>query len=163
VKKPKFFSDIKAVPMEKEREKQIDNLIGVFTDPIICYRGGGGAYIPEHLKSEVTIQRLLSVKKYADKKLELTDEEFLDDIDTATDIETMIYLMTVSLSEPLNHKWTEIYLYLTKNYIMSKKKEIPNFLKEVKELSPYLLRDLNDLKRWIKRKQVRHRKKIKRA
>lgn len=87
MKKPKLFSDIKAVPTKKEREKQIDNLIGVFTDPIICYRGGGGAYIPEHLKS----------------------------------------------------------------------------VKKVRELSPYLLRELNDLKRWIKRKQVRHRKKIKRA
>ena len=156
--KPKLFSDIKSVPTKKVINEHIENLLGVFTDPIVCYRGGGGAYIPEHLKSEVTIQRLLSVKKYADKKLELTDEEFLYDIDMATDIEAIIYLMTASLSVPINHEWTEIYLYLNKNYFMSKKNEIPDVLNEVRELSPYLLRELNDLKRWIKRKQLRHRK-----
>jgi hypothetical protein len=78
----------------------------------------------------------------------------------ATDVEAMIYTMTASLAFPLNHHWTQIYVYLTKKYLLVWKKkkpeELPDFLRNEIKLDDYERGLLKDLKRWIRKRQAGH-------
>lgn len=82
-------------------EKVISDIVGVFTDPIIVFPGGWGDTLPEWIKSSITLERLMENMKA------LKGEEM-----TGTDAEACAYLYTASLTQPMGHNWTDIYLYV---------------------------------------------------
>ena len=84
---------------EKQLDKGISEIVGVFTDPILVFPGGWGDSLPEWLKTAITLERLEMNMKA------LKGEEM-----TGTDAEACAYLMTVSLTQPMDSDWTEIYL-----------------------------------------------------
>ena len=123
-------------------EKGISEIVGVFTDPIIVFPGGWGDTLPEWLKGTITLERLEMNMRA------LKGEEM-----TGTDAEACAYLYTVSLTQPMDHDWTQIYLFIaTKVYEKWRTKEsgvtMPDDIR-VESLRDDQVADLNRLKEWI--------------
>ena len=127
-------------------EKGISEVVGVFTDPIIAFPGGWEDTIPDWLKNAITLERLAMNMKA------LKGEEM-----TGTDAEACAYLFTAALTNPMDHDWTQIYLYIaTQTYRRWGKNEMPADI-AVESLNDEQKRDLNRLKEWLykKRTQIR--------
>ncbi len=87
-------------------EKGISDLVGCLTDPVIVFPGGWGDTLPEWLKTAITLERL-EVNMGALKGEEMT----------GTDAEACAHLYTAALTQPMDHDWGQIYLYIaTKIY-----------------------------------------------
>ena len=134
----------------KTMEKGISEIVGVFTDPIIVFPGGWGDTLPEWLKSNITLERLVENMKA------IKGEEM-----TGTDAEACAYLYTACLTAPMDSDWTQIYLYIaTKAYEKWRTKESGVTMPEdirVETLSDDQMRDLNRLKAWIYQQRIKVR------
>jgi len=123
-------------------EKGISEIVGALTDPIIVFPGGWGDSLPEWLKSTITLERLVMNMRVL-KGLEMT----------GTDAEACAYLYTASLTQPMGHDWTQIYLYIAgKVYEQWRTKEsgvtMPDDIR-VESITDDQMRDLNRLKAWL--------------
>jgi len=126
----------------KNVEKGISEIVGALTDPIIVFPGGWGDSLPEWLKSTITLERLVMNMRA------LKGEEM-----TSTDAEACAYLYTASLTQPMGHDWTQIYLYIAgKVYEKWRTKEsgvtMPDDIR-VESIDDGQMRDLNRLKAWL--------------
>ena len=131
----------------KTVEKGISDLVGCLRDPIIVFPGGWGDTLPEWLKTAITLERLGRNMKA------LKGEEM-----TGTDAECCAYLYTASLTQPMDHDWTQIYLYIAgKSYAKWRTKDsgvtMPDDIR-VDSISDYQMADLNRLKEWLYRKRT---------
>jgi hypothetical protein len=127
-------------------EKGISEIVGVFTDPILVFPGGWGDTLPEWLKNAVTLERLEMNMRA------LKGEEM-----TGTDAEACAYLYTAGLTAPMDHNWSQIYLYIAgKTYARHKGNQVPDDI-QVESLNDYQLRELNRLKSWLYRKRTQVR------
>ncbi|MBA7640857.1 hypothetical protein ES703_48528 [subsurface metagenome] len=131
----------------KELEKGISEIVGALTDPIIVFPGGWGDSLPEWLKSTITLERLAMNMKV------LKGEEM-----TGTDAEACAYLNTASLTQPMDHDWSQIYLYIAgKVYEKWRTKDsgvkMPEDIR-VEALNDEQMRDLNRLKAWLYQKRT---------
>ena len=73
---------------------------------------------------------------------------------TGTDAEACAYLNTASLTQPMDHDWTQIYLYIAgKTYTRWKKTEMPEDIR-VDSLRDDEMGDLNRLKEWLYHKRT---------
>jgi len=127
----------------KTVERGISNIVGALTDPIIVFPGGWGDTLPDWLKSATTLERLVMDMRA------LKGEEM-----TGTDAEACAYLYTAGLTAPMDHDWTQIYLYIAgKTYTRWKKAEIPQDI-VVESLTDGQMRDLNQLKEWLYQKRT---------
>jgi len=133
-------------------EKGISEIVGCLSDPIIVFPGGWGDTLPEWLKTSITLERLAMNMKA------LKGEEM-----TGTDAEACAYLNTASLTQPMDHDWTQIYLYIAgKTYTQWKKAEMPEDIR-VESLNDDQVRDLNRLKAWLYQKRTTVREDRERA
>ena len=132
---------------EKELEKGISDIVGALVDPIIVFPGGWGYDLPDWLKNTITLERL------AMNMRALKGEEM-----TGADAEVCAYLYTASLAQPLDHDWTQIYLYVGRMvYEKWRTKESGvTFPKDIRveSLTDDQMRDLNHLKAWIYKKRI---------
>jgi len=129
--------------LNKTVEKGISNIVGALTDPIIVFPGGWGDSLPEWLKTAITLERL------AMNMRALKGEEM-----TSTDAEACAYLYTASLTQPMDHDWGQIYLYIaTKTYSRWAKSEMPRDI-VVDSISDYQMSELNRLKAWLYHKRT---------
>ena len=132
--------------MNKTVEKGITDIVGCLTDPIIVFPGGWGDTLPEWLKNAITPERLMWDIKA------LKGEE-----PTGTDAEACAYLMTLSLTQPMDSDWTQIYLYIAgQTYKRWNKGQIPADI-AVASLSDYQVRELNRLKAWLYSQRIKAR------
>jgi len=133
-------------------EKGISDIVGVFCDPIIVFPGGWGDTLPEWLKNAITLERLgMNMRA-------LKGEEM-----TGTDAEACAYLYTASLTQPMDHDWGQIYLYIaTKTYRRWGKDEMPGDI-AVALLRDDQVSDLNRLKAWLYKKRTEVREDRERA
>ncbi len=123
---------------EKQIETGIFEIVGVFTDPIIVMPGGWGDTLPEWLKAAITLERLIENIKV------IKGEEM-----TGTDAEACAYLMTVSLTQPMDSNWIQIYLYIaTQTYRRHNKHEMHANV-AVNTLNDYQRGELNRFKTWL--------------
>ena len=78
---------------------------------------------------------------------------------TASDLEAMAYLNTLSSAVPLSEQWARIYFYVSRKYLLSKGqknfKGSMEFLDECKTLGPDDMRELNHLKDSIFKAQMK--------
>jgi hypothetical protein len=133
-------------------DQHIDDLVGVFADPIIVWPSPWQDTMPEWIKPAVTVERLL-MNMTALKGGEMT----------ATDAEVLAYMYPLSLEHPLDSDWTHIYLYVSARVIARHKKvEIPEDIK-VEVLNEYQVSLLRDLKRWLYEQRLKVRRERKRA
>jgi hypothetical protein len=133
-------------------EQGISDLVGCLTDPIIVFPGGWGDTLPEWLKTAVTLERLeMNIRAIRGEEI------------AGTDAEACAYLMTVSLAQPIDSDWTQIYLYIaTKTCRRWGKSEMPGDI-AVDSISDYQLAELNRLKEWLYRKRTQARLERERA
>ncbi len=129
---------------ERKVDGWIDDIVGALFDPIIVMPGGWGDDLPDWLRTRVTLERLAENIVATRENREIT----------ATDAEAACYLFTASLTAPIGGNWTQIYLYVTGGEMKDK---MPEDLK-VEALTESQWRDLKELKNWIYRQRVRHRK-----
>ena len=74
-----------------------------------------------------------------------------------TDAEAWAYLMTVSLTQPMDSDWTQIYLYIAgQSYKRWNKGEMPADI-AVDSISDYQMGELKRLKAWIYRQRIKVR------
>lgn len=131
---------------EKQIEKGISEIVGVFTDPILVFPGGWGDTLPEWLKNAITLERLAMNMKA------LKGEEM-----TGTDAEACAYLYTAALTQPMDHDWGQIYLYIaTQVYRRWGKNEMPADI-AMDSLNDEQMRELRRLKEWLYRKRTQMR------
>ena len=127
-------------------EKGISDIVGALTDPILVFPGGWGDTLPDWLKGAITLERLIMNMK------SLKGEEM-----TGTDAEACAYLMTVSLTQPIDSDWTKIYLYVAgKVCRQHKQAELPQDI-VVDKLDDDQMRELNRLKEWLYRQRAKIR------
>jgi len=124
--------------LNKTLEKGISDVVGCLTDPIIVFPGGWGDTLPEWLKDAITLERLMwDIKALKGKE------------PTGTDAEACAYLMTLSLTQPMDSDWTQIYLYIAgQSYKRWNKCEMPADI-AVDSISDYQIGELNRLKSWL--------------
>jgi len=127
-------------------EEGISEIVGVFTDPILVFPGGWGDSLPDWLKTAITLERL------AMNMRALKGEEM-----TGTDAESCAYLYTAALTQPMDHDWGQIYLYIaTRTYRKWHKNEMPGDI-AVDSISDNQIGELNRLKAWLYRKRAQVR------
>ena len=132
--------------MNKTVEQGISDVVGCLTDPIVVFPGGWGDTIPQWLKTSITLERMMGDMKG------MKGEE-----PTGTDAEACAYLMTVSLTQPMDSDWTQIYLYVaSQTYKRWEKGEMPTDI-VVDSISEYQMTELNRLQAWIYRQRVKTR------
>jgi hypothetical protein len=127
-------------------DKGISDIVGVFTDSIIAFPGGWGDSIPEWLKQAITLERLMM------NIAALKGEEI-----TGTDAEACVYLMTVSLTQPMDSDWTQIYLYVSTQVARRHKKVDGPADIAIDSLRDDQLRDLKRLKDWLYQQRTKTR------
>ena len=124
-------------------EKGISDIVGALADPIIVFPGGWGDTLPDWLKTSITLERLEMNMRA------LKGEEI-----TGTDAEACAYLYAAALTQPMDHDWAQIYLYIAgKTYTRWKKAEMPEDIR-VESLNDEQMRDLNRLKEWLYQKRT---------
>ncbi len=135
---------------DRQLKKDIDDMAGVFIDPLVIHRSGWAdrSIVPDWLRKRIIIDRLIEVG--------LAHKEGRQP--TGTDSEALAYMIPASLEAPLDSDWSEIYLHLG-TVVMNGRdgKEMPDDIK-VKELDQYRRGLLNGLKRWIYEQRLKHRK-----
>jgi len=134
------------VTTEKQLEKGISDIVGALTDPILVFPGGWGDSLPDWIKSAITMERLMGNMKVLKGELP-----------TGTDAEACAYLYTASLTAPMDHDWTKIYLFVAgKVCRQHKKAEVPEDIL-VESLDADQVRDLDRLKAWIYDRRIKVR------
>jgi hypothetical protein len=132
--------------LNRTMEEGISDIMGCLTDPIVVFPGGWGGTLPDWLKTAITLERMMGNMR------ELKGEE-----PTGTDAEACAYLMTVSLTQPMDSDWTQIYLYVaSQTYKRRGKGEMPADI-VVDSISDYQMRELNRLKAWLYHQRVKAR------
>ncbi len=132
--------------MPKTADTMISDLVGTFTDPILVFPGGWGDTLPEWLKNAITLERL-------DMNMRALKGEEM----TGTDAEACAYLYTVGLTAPMEHDWSQIYLYIAgKTYARHNGNQVPDDI-QVESLNNYQMTELNRLKSWLYRKRAQVR------
>lgn len=107
------------------------------------------------MKAEVPIQRLAKL---------LLRQRCVEKEAKATDIETLIYLMTACLARPLSEEYFEIYMHLArKAFDWQGKKEVPEYLQGYEALDEYKMSLLDGLKKKIYEAQESHYREKKRV
>jgi len=124
----------------KKNDNYIEEMAGALTDPIIVYPGGWMDSVPKDLKNHITMERMVRLMK--------------GDLDLATDAECCAYLMTRSLEAPLSYEWAQIYMYVFTKAMGDKAPEDVR----VDSLDNYMMGKLIHFKRWIRTRQLQHRK-----
>ena len=138
--------------MNKTVEEGISDIVGCLTDPIIVFPGGWGDTLPDWLKTAITLERMMGDMKA------LKGEE-----PTGTDTEACAYLMTLSLTQPMDSDWTQIYLYMaSQTYKQWGKGEMPADI-VVESINDYQIGELNRLKSWLFHQRIKGRQEKDRA
>jgi len=124
--------------LNSQIDKGISDIVGALSDPIIVFPGGWGDTLPEWLKNAITLERLEMNMRA------LKGEEM-----TGTDAEACAYLYTAALTQPMDHDWGQIYLYIaTQTYRRWGKNEMPTDI-AVDSLNDEQMRELHRLKEWL--------------
>ncbi|AQU02711.1 MAG: hypothetical protein QQM50_03000 [Dehalococcoides mccartyi] len=132
--------------MSKTSDAMISDLVGTFTDPIIVYPGGWGDTLPDWLKEAITLERLETNIKASN-----------NDEPTGTNVEACAYLYTAGLTAPMDHDWSQIYLYVaTQTYSRHKDNQVPEDIR-VESLSDYQMGELCRLKSWLFQQRIKGR------
>lgn len=134
---------------DKQTDHWIDELVGSLCDPIIVMPGGWGADLPDWLKSQIHLERLMENMKFHH-----------GEPITGTDAECVAYLMTAALEAPLDHEWVDIYLYLSAKVIKLGRPDtdFPDDMQIPEKLTYGQEQELNHFRLWLYEARVKARK-----
>ena len=138
--------------MNNRIDKQIDELVGALTDPIIVWPSPWQDTLPEWIKPAITMERLIQNMK-----------ALKGEAPTATDAEVLAYMYPLTLEHPLDRDWTQIYLYVAGKVVAQHKEaEVPEDIK-VESLDNYQMQRLKELRDWIYERRLKARQERRRA
>jgi len=135
------FEDLEVLQkpaMKREVDGFVFDLMDVITSPLITYSTSWADCIPESLKIDVCMAKMISALK----------KEY-----TASIPEVVAYMMTRTLEAPMQREWVNIYCYCTTIYAKEwMKKKLPKdvAVNEIDEYEQSLLKRLRD---WIYEKR----------
>jgi len=131
---------------ERKGDGWIDDLVGALCDPIIVYPSPWKEDLPDWIKPQITMERLImNMKVIKEGGVPVGDTEAL------------AYMFPRTMEAPMSEQWFRIYMYVFNGAMKFKKTEVPGDLKSEK-LSDYDMQELDDLKRWIYDRRVKNRK-----
>lgn len=139
-------------PHSKQVDGWIEDLVGALCDPIIAFPSPWMADIPENIKKQIPLERLIMNMKVSHEGKGVP----------VGDCEALAYMFPRTMEEPMGYEWTHIYSYCFTKAMTFMKVEVPPDLR-VDVLSDYDMHQLDDLKRFIWNKRVQHRKDKSRA
>ena len=123
----------------------IEEIVGALCDSIIVFPAHGWEHdLPKPLLDRLPLDRLVHNMLCLEGKASW---------DEACDCEALLYMYPRTLESPLSEQWTRIYLYLGTKVM----KNMPDDIKR-ETLDDYDMRQLQELKRWIRKKKVETRK-----
>lgn len=125
-------------------EKFVFEFMDMLTAPIITFSASWADAIPNLLKRDISFSRMVSG---------MMDEKM------ATIPETVAYIMTRTLEAPMNHEWTNIYLWCSLDYMKTYRNKTDADFEDIfppEKLSDYEKSLLKRLRVWIyeKRREV---------
>jgi hypothetical protein len=136
----------------KTGDSMVSDIVGIFTDPIIVFPGGWGDTLPDWLKGAITMDRL-----------EMSVRASKGEEETGTDAEACAYLYTAGLTAPMDHDWSQIYLYVSnKTYARHKGGQVPEDIR-VEAINDYQMGELKRLKDWLHHQRIKSRQERDRA
>jgi hypothetical protein len=137
-------------PSPKQVDGWIDDLLGALTDPIIIYPSPWGDDIPENLKQQIPLERLIMNMKVTHEGKGVP----------VGDVEALVYMFPRTMESPMTSEQFRIYIHLFNHAMEFMRVEVPEDLKQKKyeELSKYEMNQLDDLKRFIWDRRVKARK-----
>jgi len=121
---------------KKKAEGWIDDLVGALCDPIIVYPSPWKDDLPDWVKPQITLERLIMNMKVMRE----------DGVPVAIRSAGLHFPRT--MEEPMSEQWMRIYTYVFTSAMKFKKVEVPEDLR-CESLSDYDMRELTDLKTWI--------------
>jgi len=133
------------IKLDNRIDKQIGDLVGALTDPIIVFDPSWADVLPDWLKGEIKMQRLAQLMK---------GEEGI-----STDAEALAYVSNASLAQPIASDWVDIYMHLLTKVMGDK---VPEEMRKG-SLDDYRMGELRHLKEWIYRHRVKAREERGRA
>jgi hypothetical protein len=137
--------------LQPQHSKQVDgwisDLVGALTDPIIAFPSPWMADIPENIKKQIPLERLIMNMRVSKEGKGVPVGE----------CEVIAYMFPRTMEEPMGYEWTHIYSYCFTKAMAFMKVEVPPDMR-VDVLSDYDMRQLDGLKRFIWDKRVQHRK-----
>lgn len=125
-----------SVEDEKKAVDMIENLIKAFMNPIVGHPMWADT-ITEEQKARIKIERLKQIKEANGAK-----------ISEGTEYEALVYVMTVSLAQPLTHHWYNIYCYLFRKFYPEQANQIFDEHEGIK-LDSCEQTELIGLRRWL--------------
>ncbi len=138
------FADLQPIEekqVKKSYSKDTGKFVFEFMDmlaaPIITFSESWADAIPQSLKQDVTLSRLMG---------RMQKEEM------ATIPETVAYIMTRTYEAPMNHEWANIYLWCSSQYMKQYRNKTDEDLKEInpsEKLSEHEKSLLKRLRVWI--------------
>lgn len=127
-------------------DRAIEELVGSISDPIICYPSPWMDTLPQSLKDQITLDRLLEQM--------LANKENREP--TGTDSEALAYIYPASLEQPMGHLWSNIYIALATRVVKSQGRKVPDDI-EGRPLDNQEEYELRRLKDWIYERRRQHR------
>jgi hypothetical protein len=135
-------------PTKKEEAGWIDNLVGALTDPIIVFPNDWQHDIPEELKKQIPMERLIMNMKVEHEGKGVP----------VGDIEALVYMFPRTMEAPMTDEQNRLYFHCFNEAMKFMKVEVPDDLKEKHPLSQYEMHELDNLKRFIWDRRVKARK-----
>jgi hypothetical protein len=123
-------------------ERHIGDLVHCIAGPLIVFSTPWSDVIPKWVRGEITMRRMIQQMKM----LRNRDEPKL-----ATDIETMAYIMPRTMDAPMDHDWTEIYLWLARKCLIDAGRPGVEATEDIapKEINQQQKEMLRHLQRWL--------------
>ncbi len=130
----------------KPTDHWAEELVGAISDPVIVYPSGWQDTLPDWIKPQITLERLImNVKVSQGGGMPVGDTEVL------------AYMFPWTMECPIGEQWIRIYTYVFTQAMKFRRVELPVDMGR-DHLSDYDMDRLNHLKRWIYEQRVKYRK-----
>lgn len=126
-------------PMRPKERRCFSALIWAITGPIIVMPGYTDMPIPDNIKARIRIERLILAARQEPM---------------ASEAETMWYISTATLCSPIGRDWSDIFMYLTRKFMLLFNEELPDFLQDQIILNEMQECDLKHLREWLFKRSI---------
>lgn len=135
-------------PSEKQVDSWISDLVGALTDPIIVFPSPWAEDIPENLKQQIPLERLIMniAVTHNGKGVPVGD------------VEALVYMFPRTMEAPMTDQQNRLYMYCFNKAMQFMRNEITDPDLKRDTLDSYDMHQLDDLKRFIWEARVKARK-----
>ena len=103
---------------DRQEDGWIGDVVGALCDPVIVYPSGWQDTLPDWIKPQITLERLIM-------NMKVLNEGGVPVGDT----EVLAYIYPRTMEAPMSEQWYRIYMYVFSQAMRFKKTEVPEDLK----------------------------------